>query len=108
MLVYSRKMAGCVFVLPLALPVGSGSVILGNSLLPSLILILHRYGIRLGMKLRVMPMRLVMLGKIDLRFKPVKREGYRSLRQFYRMLRRENKVCKKHGIRVRFDIELPV
>ena len=37
--------------------------------------------------------------------KPV---GIRTLWGFYRMLKRQNKILKKHGTRAKFEIELPL
>lgn len=38
----------------------------------------------------------------------IERTGYKSLREFYRILKRENRACKKRGIRAKFEITLPI
>lgn len=37
-----------------------------------------------------------------------KRVGYKTLRQFYKILKNQNKICKKSGLRLKFTIELPL
>ncbi len=36
-----------------------------------------------------------------------KRKGYRYLWQFYAMLIKQRRICKKTGIKLRFTIDLP-
>ncbi len=34
--------------------------------------------------------------------------GYRTLGEFYKMLKKQNKLCKQKGITLKFDITLPI
>ena len=38
----------------------------------------------------------------------VKTVSYKSLREYYKMLKRQDKICRKMGVRVRFSIDLPI
>ncbi len=39
---------------------------------------------------------------------PARKIGYTTLRGFFSMLKRQNKICKKMGFSVKFTIQLPV
>ncbi len=43
------------------------------------------------------------LGKVE-----IPTIGYKTLKQFYSILKKQNKFCKTRNIRVKFDITLPI